>query len=86
MFVPDLLHEVELGGWKSLFIHLIRILQAEGEHLVDELDARYVSKYIFLGAVLNGIQVPQGPNVRTEYYSSVSRECLRNEENGRAGL
>ncbi|KAF7371652.1 hypothetical protein MVEN_00021000 [Mycena venus] len=41
MFVLDLLHEVELGGWKSLFAHLVRILQAEGEHLVDELDARF---------------------------------------------
>ncbi|KAF7335684.1 GLOBIN domain-containing protein [Mycena venus] len=41
MFVPDLLHEVELGGWKSLFAHLVRILQAEGEHLIDELDARF---------------------------------------------
>jgi hypothetical protein len=40
MFVPDLLHEVELGGWKSLFIHLIRIVEAEDPNLVAELDAR----------------------------------------------
>ncbi|KAJ7163029.1 hypothetical protein C8R46DRAFT_903252 [Mycena filopes] len=25
MFVPDLLHEVELSGWKSLFTHLVRV-------------------------------------------------------------
>lgn len=28
MFVPDLLHEVELGGWKDLFTHLLRLVDA----------------------------------------------------------
>lgn len=41
MFVPDLLHEVELGGWKSLFTHLIRILYAYDPDSVDELNRRY---------------------------------------------
>ncbi|RXW13183.1 hypothetical protein EST38_g12672 [Candolleomyces aberdarensis] len=38
--VVDLLHEFELGVWKSLFIHLIRILEASQKHevLVHELD------------------------------------------------
>lgn len=43
MLVVDLLHEVELGIWKSLFVHLIRILYAitpNGE-LVETLDERY---------------------------------------------
>jgi len=43
MLVVDLLHEVELGVWKSLFMHLIRILYAitpSGE-LVETLDERY---------------------------------------------
>lgn len=40
MFVVDLLHEFELGVWKALFIHLIRILEAAGTGLVDELDRR----------------------------------------------
>ncbi|KAJ7660161.1 hypothetical protein DFH06DRAFT_1472251 [Mycena polygramma] len=41
MFVPDLLHEVELGGWKSLFVHLLRVLQAEGDELIGKLDERF---------------------------------------------
>jgi hypothetical protein len=42
MLVVDLLHEFELGVWKALFIHLIRILSAagSGDRLVHELDRR----------------------------------------------
>jgi hypothetical protein len=40
MFVIDLLHEVELGSWKYLFIHLLRILEVEkdSESLLHVLD------------------------------------------------
>lgn len=43
MLVVDLLHEFELGVWKSLFTHLIRVLYAagSGDELVVELDKRY---------------------------------------------
>jgi hypothetical protein len=43
MLLVDLLHEVELGVWKSLFIHLLRILEShkrDGANLVAELDRR----------------------------------------------
>ncbi|KAH9919802.1 uncharacterized protein B0H18DRAFT_936945 [Fomitopsis serialis] len=43
ILVPDFLHEVELGVWKALFTHLVRILYAaapSGE-LVIELNSRY---------------------------------------------
>jgi len=45
MLVVDLMHEFELGVWKALFTHLIRILHAAGPHsgLVAELDRRYVN-------------------------------------------
>lgn len=45
MLVVDLLHEFEIGVWKSLFTHLIRLLYAAGkgsDRLVMELDARFV--------------------------------------------
>jgi hypothetical protein len=45
MMVVDLMHEFELGVWKTLFTHLIRILHAASERpgaLADELNARYV--------------------------------------------
>jgi hypothetical protein len=41
MLVVDLLHEMELGVWKSIFIHLLRILASHGgANLVAELDRR----------------------------------------------
>jgi hypothetical protein len=42
MLVVDLMHEYELGIWKSLFIHLLRILEAADKALIHELDRRYV--------------------------------------------
>ena len=40
MLVVDFMHEFELGIWKALFIHLIRILNAAevGDVVVNELD------------------------------------------------
>lgn len=40
MLVVDLMHEFELGVWKALFIHLLRILNAEDPGLVHTLDQR----------------------------------------------
>jgi len=42
LLVVDLMHEFELGVWKSLFTHLIRILYAATPNgtLVTELDER----------------------------------------------
>lgn len=45
MFVVDFMHEVELGAWKSLFIHLIRILQAVSPTRIAELDRRLVQLF-----------------------------------------
>jgi len=45
MMVVDLLHEFELGVWKTLFVHLIRILHAASGRpgaLADTLNTRYV--------------------------------------------
>ncbi|KAJ7189662.1 hypothetical protein GGX14DRAFT_580522 [Mycena pura] len=41
LFVPDLLHEVELGTWKAVFTHLLRLLNAQGEFLIEKLDERF---------------------------------------------
>jgi hypothetical protein len=44
MLVVDLMDEFELGVWKTLFTHLIRLLYAAGDgtdRLVLELDRRY---------------------------------------------
>ena len=40
MFVVDLMHEFELGVWKALFTHLLRMLHAVDTSLLNELDYR----------------------------------------------
>ena len=40
MLVVDLLHEVELGVWKAVFIHLLRLLDCVDGKLKHELDHR----------------------------------------------
>ena len=40
MLVVDLMHEVELGVWKAVFIHLLRLLDCHDESSKHELDRR----------------------------------------------
>ena len=42
MLVPDLLHEVESGEWKTLLTHLIRMLYSLKGDKVQVLNMRYV--------------------------------------------
>lgn len=42
MLVVDMMHEFELGVWKSVFTHLIRLLTAVGHTMVAELDSRFM--------------------------------------------
>ncbi|KAK0447141.1 hypothetical protein EV421DRAFT_1706835 [Armillaria borealis] len=41
LFIVDLMHEFELGVFKALFIHLVRICYAIGAHVVQILNERY---------------------------------------------
>jgi hypothetical protein len=43
MFVPDLLYEFELGVWKNTFKHLIQILYAVGDDLIQELNSWFAN-------------------------------------------
>jgi hypothetical protein len=43
ILVVDLMHEFELGVWKAVFIHLLRILDCAGMGLKHELDRRWVA-------------------------------------------
>ena len=52
MLVVDLMHEFELGVWKAVFIHLLRILDCEAESLKHELDTRYAYLYLQVAVIL----------------------------------
>ncbi|KAJ3741036.1 hypothetical protein DFH05DRAFT_1528856 [Lentinula detonsa] len=41
MLAVDFMHEFELGVWKALFTHLVRVLHAVNPELVEELDHRF---------------------------------------------
>ncbi len=43
MIVNDLMHEFELGVWKAVIAHLIRILFSLGQGVVDVFNERSVS-------------------------------------------
>lgn len=45
LLTVDLLHEVELGVWKALFTHIIRILSTHSPEAVSELDRRYAPAF-----------------------------------------
>jgi hypothetical protein len=57
MLAVDLMHEFELGTWKAVFKHLIRLLHAAspGGQLVAELDKRHGDVLIFAAAPLISI-------------------------------
>ena len=40
MFVVDLLHKFELGVWKAVFTHLMRIFYAAGGDCIQKLNER----------------------------------------------
>ena len=71
MLVPDILHEFELGLWKAVFSHLIRMLYSIDEALVRELDRRYVNIHVIVLIELTHTdeKVSIGLNVRAKYYT-----------------
>lgn len=46
------MHEFELGVWKALLIHLLRMLNAADKALVHELDRRYANHSLWSNIVL----------------------------------
>ncbi|KAF8887132.1 hypothetical protein BD779DRAFT_1611603 [Infundibulicybe gibba] len=40
LYVPDIMHEFDLGVWRATFIHLMRILHAHGNDTIQKLNWR----------------------------------------------
>ena len=75
MLVVDLLHEFELGVFKSLFTHLIRILYAASERpgaLVDALNTRCEEPDGKKLMLTPSQQIPSGSYFRPLHYPAVS--------------
>ena len=50
MFLVDIMHDFELGEWRAVFIHLLRILESVDANLLTELDRRYVTSVVMLSS------------------------------------
>lgn len=50
IFVVDFMHEVELGTWKSLFLHLLRMLDTM-DGALNKLDSRYAALFISFASI-----------------------------------
>ena len=78
MFAPDLLHEIELGVWKGLFTHLLRILYAAGGDTIVALNSRYVTfltNIIYLFKPYRCCQIP-----------TFGRDTIRKFANNASGM
>lgn len=42
LFVPDFMHEWELGVWKAVFVHILQLLVALGGDAIHTFDTRCV--------------------------------------------
>ena len=75
MLVVDFLHEFELGVWRALFTHLIRILYAAAPHggLVAELDRRYVNCTLSYQELINFVVITRFRAVPTFGLSTIRR-------------
>ena len=77
VMVPDLMHEFELGVWKSIFIHLLRILTAHNPEAVDELNARCALPLKLSGIICKCvIAIVLCPPLDVILFGSSQRRCL----------
>lgn len=83
IFHVDLLHEIEIGVWKAVLIHLLRILEAVNENLLHDFDWRYVRlPYFFAIALITVCQFSTSTNIWQRYDPSVHAQHLRAKEDG----
>jgi hypothetical protein len=77
MLVVDLMHEFELGVWKAIFAHLVRLLYAvtPGGRMVTELDRRYIRLRNY-NSFLTVSQIPTDPNVWSGNHPTFLLQCF----------
>ncbi len=72
LFVINLMHKFELGVFKALFIHLIRICYAIRAHVVQILNEQYNFAIILLSYQLTFMQIPPSTKIRGAIQSASS--------------
>lgn len=81
------MHELELGVWKALLIHLIRILHSLGSQRIEEFNSRYVLNFSVCNPKAHYTsQLPTDCAIWMWYYSPIHTQCCRLEEARRKRL
>jgi hypothetical protein len=75
IFVIDFLHEFELGVWKAVLTHLIRMLHVCGEEKVQMFNQRYVHNLYWVSISETG-QNETDPIVRLRHYPQVRQQRI----------
>ena len=81
MLAPDLMHEFELGVWRGVFQHLIRLLASQGGGKLQTFYERYV--YISsrnCWSFAEKLQYAEDADIRARHHSSFLAECLATEQ------
>lgn len=81
MFVPDIMHEFELGTWKATFTHIMRVMFSSNSDVLTIINGRYViSVPVSSETDLCAVQVSACANVWEQHYPQVYSQCFRYEE------
>ena len=86
MLVVDLLHEFELGIWKAVFTHLLRILYTQGHDTIQTLNRRQVIVKWYHNHMQILYQISRCPNIQLQYHQMVRKQCFGHEKTGRSRL
>ena len=91
LFAPDFLHEFELGGWKRILEHLIRILQAIGGDSLMVFNERFVAALLSLPhnphqttytCIVVHKQVSSSTYLWSRHYTTLWERRIRSKEDG----
>lgn len=75
------MHDFEIGVFKMVFAHLIRILYSVGPEKVHELNKRQAfPKVPHCSMLMWDAQVPSHSNIWSRYNPKVCRGCIRYEK------
>jgi len=86
LLTVDLLHEFELGVWKALFTHIVRILSLH-PGAVDELDKRFALACLACTCIDTCIvEVPPCWSIWKGHHPPICKQCISDEEACRTQL
>jgi hypothetical protein len=83
ILVVDLLHEFEIGVWKAIFTHLLRMVESLKGHKLRKLDQRKVIIILIPYQLFTSyLQISPSPHFWAGYNPTLFKECIRDEKNG----